>query len=108
MQNLIAVDTRMQSFIDAIVLLSTSITDRELQKQILKHYLRLVELEIASFCNRTCYFCPNAHIDRKSTSTELDEAVFLKILNNLAEIEYSKDISFHRFNEPLANKELIL
>lgn len=41
----------MQSFIDAIVLLSTSITDRELQKQILKHYLRLVELEIASFCN---------------------------------------------------------
>ncbi|WP_334083044.1 radical SAM/SPASM domain-containing protein [Helicobacter typhlonius] len=108
MQNLIAVDTRMQSFIDAIVLLSTSITDRELQKQILKHYLRLVELEIASFCNLTCYFCPNAHIDRKSTSTELDEAVFLKILNNLAEIEYSKDISFHRFNEPLANKELIL
>lgn len=49
MQNLIAVDTRMQSFIDAIVLLSTSITDRELQKQILKHYCDSWSLRLRVF-----------------------------------------------------------
>ena len=97
-----------QNLIDSTALLSTPITDKELQKRILKKYLQIVEIEIASFCNRTCYFCPNSHIDRKSKSIELDEIVFLKLINNLSEIDYDKFLNFHRFNEPLANKELIL
>lgn len=97
-----------QNLIDSTALLSTPITDKELQKRILKKYLQIVEIEIASFCNRTCYFCPNSHIDRKSKSIELDEAVFLKLINNLSEIDYNQWLNFHRFNEPLANKELIL
>ncbi|MCX2717101.1 radical SAM protein [Helicobacter sp. MIT 21-1697] len=101
-------NNRLQKLIDSMMLLCTPISNREIQKHILKCHLYKVEFEIASFCNRTCYFCPNSHIDRKSTSVELDEAVFLKILDNLAEIEYDKELSFHRFNEPLANKELIL
>ncbi len=99
---------KIQNLIDSTAILSTPITDRESQKRILKKFLQAVEIEIASFCNRTCYFCPNSHIDRKSKSIELDEAVFLKLVNNLSEIDYDKFLNFHRFNEPLANKELIL
>ena len=110
--NLINTDSfytnKVQNLIDSITMLSTPITDRESQKKILKKHLQVVEIEIASFCNRTCYFCPNSHIDRKSKSIELDEAVFLKLLDNLSEIDYDNLLDFHRFNEPLANKELIL
>ncbi|MGX3043813.1 radical SAM/SPASM domain-containing protein [Helicobacter sp. T3_23-1056] len=70
--------------------------------------MRIIEIEIASFCNRKCWFCPNSLIDRKSQNIELPEATYLKLINNLAEIDYDKLLNFHRFNEPLANKELIL
>ncbi|WP_334089930.1 radical SAM/SPASM domain-containing protein [Helicobacter typhlonius] len=99
---------KFQNHINSIINLSTPITDKALQKQILKHYLQIVEIEIASFCNRTCWFCPNSHIDRKSASIQLPEQTFLKIIENLAEIDYDKSLNFHRFNEPLANRELIL
>ncbi|MGX3010636.1 SPASM domain-containing protein [Helicobacter sp. 23-1044] len=88
--------------------LITPTNDREKQKQILKQSVRLVEIEIASFCNRKCWFCPNSFVDRKSQSIELPEQLYLQIINNLAEIDYSGLLNFHRFNEPLANKDLIL
>ena len=90
------------------VQLITPTNDRELQKRIFKKNVRLVEIEIASFCNRKCWFCPNSMIDRYSTTIELPENTYLKIINDLAEIDYSGMLNFHRFNEPLANKDLIL
>ena len=88
--------------------LITPTDDRDTQKRILKQNIRLVEIEIASFCNRKCWFCPNSFVDRKSQSIELPEQIYLKIINNLAEIDYSGLLNFHRFNEPLADKNLIL
>lgn len=99
---------KSQNLIDKITHLSTPITDKELQKRVLKDNLLLVEIEIASFCNRTCWFCPNSSIDRKSASVELPEEVFVKLIDNLAQINYDKDLNFHRFNEPLADMELLL
>lgn len=90
------------------VQLITPTNDRELQKRIFKKNVRLVEIEIASFCNRKCWFCPNSIIDRYSKTIELPENTYLKIINDLAEIDYSGMLNFHRFNEPLANKDLIL
>lgn len=86
----------------------TPTNDREIQKRILKQNVRLVEIEIASFCNRKCWFCQNSFIDRKSQSVELSESVYLKLIDNLAEVDYRGLLNFHRFNEPLANKDLIL
>lgn len=83
-------------------------TNIDKQKEILKKNLNLIEIEIASYCNRTCWFCPNFIIDRHTNSIELEEELYLKIINNLKEINYSNQISFHRFNEPLANRELII
>ena len=70
--------------------------------------LCLIEIEIASYCNRTCWFCPNSFIDRHTNHIELKEELYLKIINNLKEINYSNLISFHRFNEPLADRKLII
>lgn len=89
------------------IALTTPTTDRARKKQLLSQNLKLIEIEISSFCNRTCWFCPNSIIDRKS-HIELPEELFLKCIDNLAEIDYSGMLNFHRFNETLANKELIL
>lgn len=99
---------KSQALIDRITALSLPITDIELQKRIIKDNLLLVEIEISSFCNRTCWFCPNSSVDRKSKSIELPEEVFMKLIDNLAQIDYDKDLNFHRFNEPLADMELLL
>lgn len=44
-------------------------------------YIRMVEIEIFSFCNRKCWFCPNSFIDRNSTNILMQEELYLKILN---------------------------
>lgn len=89
------------------ITLTTPTYDKQAQKQLLKDNLRVIEIEISSFCNRTCWFCPNSIIDRKQT-IQLPESVFLRCIDNLAEIEYEGTLNFHRFNETLADKELIL
>ena len=67
---------------------------------------RMVEVEVFSFCNRRCWFCPNKAIDRRSTNHYMDAAVYEKILANLGEIDFSGTISFSRYNEPLADERI--
>ena len=51
-------------------LLSDAITiDRA--KAFFSRYVDQVEIENHSFCNRVCWFCPNAFIDRRSVSHEM-------------------------------------
>jgi hypothetical protein len=66
--------------------------------------VRQVEIEVFTYCNRRCWFCPNSHIDRRSANQLMDEALYLRILSELAEIDYSKVITYSRYNEPLANR----
>lgn len=77
-------------------------------KEILRKNLCQVEIEIFSFCNRQCWFCPNSFIDRHSKNQLMDEDLYLKILSELREINYSNRISYSRYNEPLAHKEIFL
>ena len=83
--------------------------DTDFQKGITKEFLRVVEIGIHSFCNRKCWFCANSSmVDRHSKKELMPEEMFLKIISELAEIEYAGMITFHRYNEPLADKELII
>lgn len=68
----------------------------------------LVEIEIFSYCNRQCWFCPNSFIDRHSTNILMDENLYLKILSELKAINYSGTISYSRYNEPTSHKEIFL
>lgn len=70
--------------------------------------LKNIEIETFSFCNRQCWFCPNSFIDRHTQNIEMSEKLYLSILEQLAEIHFAGTLSFSRYNEPLAKRELIL
>ena len=78
------------------------------KKRVFKENVCWVEIGISSFCNRKCWFCPNSIIDRNSCNIELNENLFLKLLSELREVNYSNNIFLHRYNEPLYNKELLI
>ncbi len=68
--------------------------------------LKIVEIELFSFCNRKCEWCPNGElIDRHSFNTFLSEEVLRKALKELMEYEYTGVFSFSRYNEPFSNFE---
>ena len=69
--------------------------------------LRLIELELWSYCNRKCTWCPNSFIDRQSETKYMDKQVFLNLINSLKKINYSGYITFSRYNEPLAFSALL-
>lgn len=62
--------------------------------------MRLVEIELFSYCNRKCNFCPNSYIDRKSTIEYLDKNILISLLKDLKKIDYKGRFSFSRYNEP--------
>lgn len=66
-----------------------------------------VEIEVFTYCNRKCWFCPNSYIDRISSNQYMDEAIYLKILQDLASINYQGVITYSRYNEPLADKVIL-
>lgn len=63
------------------------------------NYLRNVEIEISSLCNRKCGYCPQSMINRKRELFPLDK--FRGIIEELKEIRYAGGLAFHQFNEPL-------
>lgn len=77
-------------------------------KDLFKRQLKLIEIEVFSFCNRKCWYCPNSYIDRHSTNNLMPEEMYLGILNDLSEIDYDQEITYSRYNEPLSHKEIIL
>ena len=64
---------------------------------------RLIEVEVFSFCNRKCWFCPNSFIDRKSTNNYMPEETYLNLLKELEKNSFSGKISYCRYNEPFAD-----
>lgn len=73
-----------------------------------KNQLKLIEIEVFSYCNRRCWFCANSDIDRHSNNKIMPEEMYLSIINQLEKINYSEEITYSRYNEPLAYKEIIL
>jgi radical SAM protein with 4Fe4S-binding SPASM domain len=80
---------------------------REEAKALFAASVSLVELEVFTYCNRTCWFCPNAQIDRRSTNHYMDETLYLRILGELAETDYRGVVTYSRYNEPLADRIIL-
>lgn len=68
--------------------------------------IRLVEIEIHSHCNRKCVWCPNLFLDR-GHFTEMDEGTYIRIINDLKRHRFSGTISYSRYNEPMADPDLL-
>lgn len=66
-----------------------------------------VEIEIFSFCNRKCWFCPNSIIDRNSNNIYLKEELYIKVLEELKKFNKIGFITYSRYNEPLADKIIL-
>jgi len=82
-------------------------TDRNLAASIFKRAIRSIEIEVFSYCNRRCWFCPNSYIDRMSKNNVMPTALYSTILDQLASIHYDKIISYSRYNEPLSSKIIL-
>ena len=76
-------------------------------KALFKQSVEKVEIEVFSYCNRKCWFCPNSFIDRQSENIYMDELLYRAILQDLKSIEYDKTISYSRYNEPLADRVIL-
>ena len=81
---------------------------RQTAAALFKTSVKQVEMSISSFCNRRCPYCPNAKADRISQKHQMSDALFYNVLRQLREIDYSELISIHRYNEPLADRDLAL
>jgi radical SAM protein with 4Fe4S-binding SPASM domain len=77
-------------------------------RELFKSSVSNVEVEVSSYCNRVCSFCPNAFIDRRSAQHYMNDALYTRILTDLASIDYEGRFCFHRYNEPLADRDYIL
>jgi len=67
--------------------------------------LKLVEIELFSYCNRTCKWCPNSYIDRKSENKYLDFDLFVDLIKELKNKDFNGIISFSRYNEPFVDTQ---
>ena len=75
-------------------------------KELFSRYVDQVEIENHSFCNRICWFCPNAFIDRRTVSHQMPEHVFDTIIRGLSEIDYTGALTWSRFHEALASPRI--
>lgn len=64
-----------------------------------------VEIETTSICNRKCTYCPNYSNQRQAGYME--ESLFYKVIDELAEINFSGRFSPHFYGEPLLDKRIV-
>lgn len=68
--------------------------------------LRLVEIELFSYCNRKCAWCPNHFVDR-TNFIGMEQNIFYKILEELRDNHYEGALTFSRYNEPMSHIDLL-
>jgi MoaA/NifB/PqqE/SkfB family radical SAM enzyme len=83
------------------------VPDRDEAMGLFRRSVRMVEIEVFSYCNRACWFCPNSVVDRRSTTEYMPEQLYLRVLEQLAEADYHGMISYSRYNEPLADRIIL-
>lgn len=70
------------------------------------NWVNYVEIEISSLCNRKCDYCPSSKSNR--IRELLPKEFFLKIITELQSIDYSGNLAFHQYNEPLLEFEYLI
>lgn len=75
-------------------------------KRLFAQYVEIVEIENHSYCNRTCWFCPNVFLDRRSVNHLMPETVFESIIGDLASIDYRQTLVWSRYHEALAHESI--
>lgn len=66
-----------------------------------------IEIEISTYCNRVCTWCPNGWDDRGKQKDFMTQELWQKIISDLGQENYSGWLAFHNYNEPLADPTII-
>ncbi len=77
-----------------------------IQRQFLFHSIASVNLETYCFCNRKCYFCFFHERFPKREQGIMEEKIYKKIIDDLAQIKFCGRVSPHNYGEPLMDKRL--
>src|SRR4051812_19388145 len=67
-----------------------------------RRHVELIELEPTSYCNRTCSFCPNSFLDRRSEKLLMPDRAWRAIVSGLEAVDYDRTIVWSRYSEPLS------
>jgi radical SAM protein with 4Fe4S-binding SPASM domain len=84
------------------------VSDPQASKDLFRRSVSNVIIELFSYCNRQCPYCPVSLVDRISSNNYLDRDLFDMIISNLRSIDYAEGICLNLYNEPLAERELLL
>lgn len=68
--------------------------------------LEFLEVEIDTFCNRTCSWCGNGHSDRGRSHRAMRADVWQALIADLERHNYGGRFAFHNYNEPLLSEGL--
>lgn len=66
-----------------------------------------IEVELGSFCNRRCAWCPNAYSARGQQKESMRDETWQALLDDLSAARFAGWFAFHNYNEPLADPRLL-
>jgi MoaA/NifB/PqqE/SkfB family radical SAM enzyme len=66
-----------------------------------------LEVELGSYCNRRCGWCPNAYSERGQAHRAMEESTWEALLDDLHQHHFRGWFAFHNYNEPLADPHLL-
>jgi len=74
----------------------------------LNDFFDTIALETTTYCNLRCSFCPNSNHERglQKNEKQMDKEVFMKIIDELAEIEYRGKVALYSYGEPCTDNRL--
>lgn len=81
--------------------------DEQSARALFAQTVGMIEIEVFTYCNRVCWFCPNKDGSRLGPNQYMDEDLYLSILNQLSAINYSGMVTYSRYNEPLSDRIIL-
>lgn len=84
------------------------VTDREAAKALFNVSVSNVVIELFSYCNRRCHYCPVSLVDRLSSNNFLEWSLFERIVRDLKEISYNAGVCLNLYNEPTSEREILI
>ncbi len=85
----------------------SGLTDPDRARALFRRNVQRVEVETHSYCNRRCGYCPNAAGDRLGPNVRMAEALYARIVGDLASIGFSGALVLSHYNEPLADRSIV-
>jgi len=87
---------------------NSTVLRHQARQESLPEFFQFVEIETSTACNLRCRYCPNSISDRGliKNNKQMPTALFYRLIDELAAIEFGGEFHPHFFNEPLLDERL--